>query len=234
MTTAKPKSVNFTDSTNSVPPEMTAKLIVGGREVNENGTLRCLGGSQSDDWNHVLLNQAILSQWYGNVDAEEQATRRAAAVAMMKAFDPKDELEAMMGAQLLAAHSAAMECYRRAMIEQQTTEGRNANLAQANKLSRTYATLVEALNRHRGKGGQQKVTVEHVHVYEGGQAAIGAFAQGGGGATNSREQPHERDASPPQPALLRENPLGNVLPIPSHAERTLPHPRRKEPRRAQG
>jgi hypothetical protein len=27
----------------------------------------------------------------------------------------------------------------------------------------TSATLLEALNRHRGKG-QQKVTVEHVHV----------------------------------------------------------------------
>jgi hypothetical protein len=32
------------------------------------------------------------------------------------------------------------------------------NLSQANKLSRTYATLLEALDRHRGKG-QQKVTV---------------------------------------------------------------------------
>ena len=32
--------------------------------------------------------------------------------------------------------------------------------AQANKLSRTYAVLLEALNRQRGKG-QQKVIVEH-------------------------------------------------------------------------
>jgi hypothetical protein len=215
-------------------PEMRAKLIVGGREVNEDGNLRCLGGSQSDDWNHVLLNQAMLSQWYGNVDAEEQATRRAAAVAVMKGLDPKDELEAMMGAQLLAAHAAAMECYRRAMMEQQTTEGRNANLAQANKLSRTYATLVEALNRHRGKGGQQKVTVEHVHVYEGGQAAIGAFAQGGGGATKTGEQPHGTGAAASQPPLLRENTLGDVLPIASHAERALSPARGKEPRRAQG
>jgi hypothetical protein len=28
--------------------------------------------------------------------------------------------------------------------------------------------LLDALNRHRGKG-QQKVTVEHVHVHSGGQ-----------------------------------------------------------------
>lgn len=43
------------------------------------------------------------------------------------------------------------------------TEGRQRNLAQANKLSHTFAVLLDALNRHRGKG-HQKVTVEHVHV----------------------------------------------------------------------
>ena len=47
-------------------------------------------------------------------------------------------------------------------------EGRRENLNRANKLSRTYSTLLEMLNRHRGKG-QQKVTVEHVHVHAGGQ-----------------------------------------------------------------
>src|SRR5499433_1236221 len=41
-----------------------------------------------------------------------------------------------------------------------------------NKLSHTYATLLEALNRHRGKG-QQKVMVENVHVHTGGQAGVG-------------------------------------------------------------
>ena len=157
----------MTNAKRETPTEPKTKLVVGGREINEDGQLRALGGSQSDDWNHVL-NQAMLSQWYGSVDQEEQATRRAATVAAMKGLAPKDELEAMMGVQLLAAHSAAMECYRRAMLDQQTTESRVANLAQANKLSRTYATLIEALNRHHGEGGQQKVTVEHVHVYEGG------------------------------------------------------------------
>ena len=65
-----------------------------------------------------------------------------------------------MAAQLLAAHNAAMECYRRAMLGEQTLEGRHENLAQANKLARSFATLLEALSHHRGKG-QQKVTVEH-------------------------------------------------------------------------
>ena len=78
----------------------------------------------------------------------------------------------MLAAQILASHNAAMECYRRAMISEQTFEGRRENLNPANELSRTHATLLEALNRHRGKG-QQKVTVEHVHVHSGGQAIVG-------------------------------------------------------------
>ena len=48
---------------------------------------------------------------------------------------PRDELEGMMAAQLIASHTAAMECYRRAMIGEQSFEGRRENLSQANKLS---------------------------------------------------------------------------------------------------
>src|ERR1700730_4553758 len=65
----------------------------------------------------------------------------------------------MMAAQLLAAHNATRECYRRAMIAEQTLEGRRENLNQANKLSRTYATLIDALNRHRGKGQQLRLSM---------------------------------------------------------------------------
>jgi hypothetical protein len=98
----------------------------------------------------------------------------------------------MIGAQLLAAHNAAMECYRRAMIEQQSFEGRRENLNQANKLSRTYSTLLEALNRHRGKG-QQKVTVEHVHVHSGGQAVVGVVeTPRGGDRMKLEDQPHAK------------------------------------------
>ena len=105
---------------------------------------------------------------------------------------PKDEIEGMIAAQLLAGHNAAMECYRRAMIESKSFEGRRENLNQANKLSRTYSTLLEALNRYRGKG-QQKVTVEHVHVHAGGQAVVGMVeTPGGGDRPKSEDQPHAK------------------------------------------
>jgi len=61
-----------------------------------------------------------------------------------------------------------------------------------NKLSRTYAILLETLNRHRGKG-QQKVTVEHVHVHPGGQPVLGMVeSPGGGDRTKSKDQPHAK------------------------------------------
>ncbi len=96
----------------------------------------------------------------------------------------------MMAAQLIAARNAAMECYRRAMIGEQSFEGLRENLSQANKLSRTYATLLEALNRHRGKG-QQKVTVEHVHIHSGGQAVVGVV-----GTPGERESPEIEGTTP--------------------------------------
>jgi hypothetical protein len=39
-------------------------------------TLKRIGGSQSDDWNHVLGNQAIQSLWIKQSDNEAIASRR--------------------------------------------------------------------------------------------------------------------------------------------------------------
>ena len=149
------------------------------------------------------------------------------AVAALIGIGPKDELEAMMAAQLIAAHNAAMECYRRAMIDEQTFEGRRENLGQANKLSRTYATLLEALNRHRGKG-QQKVTVEHVHVHAGGQAVVGTVeTPGGGDRLKSEEQPLAKQiAHAPQPTMQRADKEREPVQLASDAERPLPDARR--------
>ena len=114
--------------------------------------LKKLGGSQSDHWNTSLANQAARAMWVTNSDAAERDRQRSITAAALVGIAPTDVLEGMMAAQLLAAHNAAMECYRRAMLGEQTVEGRRENLNQATKLSRTWATLLDALNRHRGKG----------------------------------------------------------------------------------
>jgi hypothetical protein len=85
----------------------------------------------------------------------------------------KDELEGMMAAQLIAAHNAAMECYRRAMLGEQTFESRRENLSQANKLSRTYAAAlccrgeVNADDRLRAITGTKWSIVASLHNRRG-------------------------------------------------------------------
>ena len=46
-----------------------------------------------------------------------------AAIAGLIGIAPQDEIEGMIAAQLVATHNATMECYRRAMIGEQTLRG---------------------------------------------------------------------------------------------------------------
>jgi len=128
----------------------------------------------------------------------------------------------MLAAQLLAAHNAGMECYRRAMLPEQTFQGRQENLNQASKLSRTFSALLEALNRHRGKG-QQKVTVEHVHVHSGGQAIVGNVNDPRGGMkAEIKDQAHANQIThAPQSAVRGQDPEGDKLQVSGDAERAL-------------
>ena len=58
---------------------------------------------------------------------EERDKQLSATVAALMGIGPRDALEGMMAAQLVAAHNAAMECCRRAMIGEQSFEGRREN-----------------------------------------------------------------------------------------------------------
>ena len=80
---------------------------------------------------------------------------------------------------MAAVHMQTMTFARRLSYAKNIEQQNSAERA-LNKLARTFTTQMEALNRHRGKG-QQKMTVEHVHVYEGGQAVVGNVNPGGGG-----------------------------------------------------
>jgi len=210
-----------------------AKTVVVGDPDAVKATLKRIGGSQSDRWNFVLANQTIQTLWLKYSDKETSDRQLAATVAGLVGIGPKDELEGMIAAQLLAAHNAAMESYRRAMIGEQTFDGRSENLNQANKLSRTYAVLLDALNRYRGKG-QQMVRVEHVHVHSGGQAVVGMVEPPGGGSRpKSEDQPHAI-AYAPGIEMPRANSERSAVPSSSDAERPLPDARRTIPGGTEG
>ena len=101
-----------------------------------------------------------------------------------------DEMEGMIAAQMLACHDTAMGCFRDALNSKLHGRLWHEYLEQAGKLSRTFAMLLDALNRHRDKG-MQKITVEYVHVHSGGQAGRCGRGTGGRVSRNRENQGHE-------------------------------------------
>ncbi|MDF3047312.1 MAG: hypothetical protein K0R73_430 [Candidatus Midichloriaceae bacterium] len=133
-----------------------------------------LSGSRDENFTQTLVNQTIGTLWLAQSNPGAKETKIDAMFVAMSGAKPNDELEGMLVGQMIALHSASMECFRRAMLPDQDFEVRQASLSQGNKLSRSYAILLDTLDRYRGKGPtEQKVTVEHVNVYKGGQAIVG-------------------------------------------------------------
>jgi hypothetical protein len=88
-----------------------------------NGTVRrCKidknqGGSRSDHFNSILANQTLQTLWLKNSDPEVRAVQYSATTAALVGIGPKDELEGMLAAQLIAAHNASMKCFQRAAVQ---------------------------------------------------------------------------------------------------------------------
>ena len=194
--------------------------------------LACAMGSVDPDFCQRLLNQAANSSTMGGLETPDHVN---AIVAAMTGLAPQSELEGMLAAQMVACHNATMECLRRASLQEQTFEGRKMNMTYADRFMRTFAVQVEALGKHR-KGGQQKVVVEHVHVYTGGQAIVGNVNQttrgvgdnnGSDGSTSCQQAiAAQPDAVPLRLGDGSEMPLsvpadGQALPATGHEERAL-------------
>jgi hypothetical protein len=114
-------------------------------------------------------------------------------LSVVKGIEPRDQVEAMLAAQMAAVHMASMTFARRLAHVENIPQQDSAERA-FNKLARTFATQMETLKRYRS-GGEQKMTVQHVHVAEGGQAIVGnvnAPAEGVGARKKSEGQPHAR------------------------------------------
>lgn len=94
------------------------------------------------------------------------------ALQQIAAIEPQSYLESMLVGQMLQVNTAITKCMGMAFMKDQTAYGKELNANLATKLQRTFVAQIEALQKLRGKGGQ-KVTVEHVHVYQGGQAIVG-------------------------------------------------------------
>ncbi len=127
-----------------------------------------------------LFNQLSTASARGGKIDEQGLNFMVSVVASIK---PKEEIEALLAAQMAAVHTAAMTFAGR-LANAETLEQRDSAERTFNKLTRTFAAQIEALKRYR-TGGEQKVTVEHVTVNSGGQAIVGNVTHGK--VTNGQE-----------------------------------------------
>jgi hypothetical protein len=110
------------------------------------------------DLQHMLFDQI---RNIGCTSKDKAARDTSAALAILQSIKPRDELEALLIAQMIGIHNAAMAYMRIGDVDK------------SSKMARTFTTQLEALSRYRGKG-QQRVIVEHVTVNQGGQAIVGS------------------------------------------------------------
>ena len=182
----------------------------------------------------------------GRGQERPQQDQMNAGVAAVAAIEPQDEVETMLAIQMFGTHSLAADMLVKAK-QARTTEEVERYGTLATKMLRTYTAQIEALSRLR-RGGEQKVTVEHVHVYGGGQAIVGNVNRPdaqpqlrGGGRLENGNQPH----APIEPRalavalgqeVLRSDAGRNRVPVASGGRKSaVPDARRSRRKRsAQG
>lgn len=153
-----------------------------------NATLYAAYGSANPEYAHELLTQTSNAFFYKPDD--DQATRLNKINGVLLSLNPKDEIEGMLCCRLLVLHNQYMEFINRASVYEQTSAGIDLSINRATKLMRLYNETLDALNKHRRKG-EQRVTVQHVNVSDGGQAIVtGQVNQGEGKMSKSEGADH--------------------------------------------
>ena len=157
----------------------------------------------------------------------------SAMLALVNAHKPKDEVQAMVAAQMVGLHILSMKVTARGIKypHESRTVSNAARLAGATaELSETMQSLK---GRKRTTRQSIKVTKEtHIHAHRHDH-------HHGRASTGNSGQPHEpnRGKKTPddRPALPRPNPSGNVVPLSSdEGQGPLLQARRQVPRRSEG
>jgi hypothetical protein len=127
-------------------------------------------------------------------------------LSVIKGIEPRDQLEAMLAAQMAAVHVASMS-FARQLAHVETLPQQDSAERAFNKLTRTFAMQMEALKRYR-TGADQKLTLQHVSVADGGQAIVGNVTQvprEKGQEQPAQEKVAQEKAATPPPALSDTN-----------------------------
>jgi hypothetical protein len=129
-------------------------------------------GSHDRRFYSALSSQLVNAVSKGDEISQEESDF---AFAVLENLKPRDEAEGMLIAQMAAVHVQAMK-FARKLNHAQTIEELEVMEKTLNKLTRSFTGQMEVLRKYRN-GGEQKFTVQHVNVNEGGQAVVGNINQ---------------------------------------------------------
>jgi hypothetical protein len=124
-------------------------------------------GTASEEYSKLIFTQVYAGLF--KVGAPDNTL--AAAHEALLAMNPADEYEGMLCSRLLVLHDQYMHFMSIVTVPNQLQQIIDLSINRATKLMRVYNETLETLNRYRRKG-EQKVTVQHVNVNNGGQAVI--------------------------------------------------------------
>jgi hypothetical protein len=103
-----------------VPKKQTPTLSLD-EAIRENwADCERLSGSKSPWLACNLANQVLRTPYRGNgQDADSREVQNQAALAALAGIAPRDPVEGLLAAQMVAVHEAAMDCFRRAALADQ-------------------------------------------------------------------------------------------------------------------
>lgn len=175
-------------------------------------------GSSSDSFVNASLGHLAQLTSRGT---EVSMSDLNAALAIVGAIGPQNELEAALAAQMAATHDLSMLMLRKAKGAGDLDQIKEFG-SLATKLQRTFTTQMKALSDWR-RGGEQ--VVRHVHVYEGGQAVVAEQVHLGGDNGKLAFKAHEQGAC--SAAMPGYDPTGHAVPVSGHQGKdTVQTPRR--------
>jgi hypothetical protein len=183
--------------------ELTKKWIDDTDEMIAIGTVSSdivFDRRRSENFRRGLSKQLIDSAWTFGKDPQEEAEARVGALETWRTFEPRDATEALLVAQMIGTHNAAMGYLHRASLETLPPEMCERAANKAVQLMGIFQNQAAALDKHRGKG-QQKITVERVMVGSGGQAVVGNVETPALAAPSSRELPPPMTPIDPAPIV---------------------------------
>src|ERR1051325_6741732 len=152
--------------------------------AREGGELKDICGSDSDAFNIPLFKE-LLSSVTVNCSSDEADLLVPAVYDALKGINPRNEIEGMLAAQMIATHHLSMHCVRRAQMEG-VVKFAEGWTNQATKLSRSCLSLgkwlLERPDQEADKRQPEASCVEQL-----------------------KPQQHVPDAAPPDAALLLRN-----------------------------